>query len=485
MFEKWGQLAEKGIQKIRVNPRQKTVIFGVMALVLWGAVIAITLDRTKLNSVFAADVSIALTMTLMVKLLGWLPLDGASYLVLLPLSMVVQLQYVPNFLMALLFALGLCGVLFLRLGYIRRYYIQIALMELFAAVYSVVSAFLYQKFIFCYFELSAKYHIGPAAKAAIILFSYTLLVLLFVAALKGLEGLLRRRQGLWLRLSKRMAGLEVYVFLLISLVGMTISFCRLFFEFPRNIGVIQYSWIFLLFIDAAYICLLANAMQAKERISAIENEKNVISAYSVDLESSLDHMREIRHDVKNLFLTMGGFVEESGDERMKEFYRENMVPFMKDAITQSEFHDKLRVLEDEPLKSFFFYKLTEKIGYGVRVSLEVCAPVSVGKGYGDIIRILGILIDNAAEECLLTPEKEMGIRVTSDGTQTSFRIFNAVRPETRARGVIEGTTDKGLGRGNGLIIARRIIDKYGNLMLNSYFTEEGFIQNLTLLRPHA
>lgn len=79
----------------------------------------------------------------------------------------------------------------------------------------------------------------------------------------------------------------------------------------------------------------------------------------------------------------------------------------------------------------------------------------------------------------------MGIRVTSDGTQTSFRIFNAVRPETRARGVIEGTTDKGLGRGNGLIIARRIIDKYGNLMLNSYFTEEGFIQNLTLLRPHA
>ena len=111
MFEKWGQLAEKGIQKIRVNPRQKTVIFGVMALVLWGAVIAITLDRTKLNSVFAADVSIALTMTLMVKLLGWLPLDGASYLVLLPLSMVVQLQYVPNFLMALLFALGLCGVM--------------------------------------------------------------------------------------------------------------------------------------------------------------------------------------------------------------------------------------------------------------------------------------------------------------------------------------------------------------------------------------
>ena len=300
-------------------------------------------------------------------------------------------------------------------------------------------------------------------------------------------GIVRRKQELFRRLTRLSAGMEEIVFMLVSLTGVSATFFRKYLDISLvEMGwIVEYSWFFLAFSDAAFICLLLYAVSVKQKMNLIEDEKNVISAYSEDLENSLDHMREIRHDVKNLFLTMGGFVEQSGDERMKEFYRENVVPFMKDAITQSEFHDKLRALEDEPLKSFFFYKLTEKAGYGVRVSLEVCAPVSVGEGYGDIIRVLGILIDNAAEECLLTPEKAMGIRISADSKQTSFRVFNTVRPETRTRGVIEGTTDKGLGRGNGLLIARKIIARYGNLMLNSYFTEEGFNQNLTLIRSRA
>ena len=63
-----------------------------------------------------------------------------------------------------------------------------------------------------------------------------------------------------------------------------------------------------------------------------------------------------------------------------------------------------------------------------------------------------------------------------------IRIANDVRPDVRSRGIVPGTTDKGLGRGQGLLIAGKILRRYPNLFLNSYFTEEGFVQCLVLLK---
>lgn len=70
-------------------------------------------------------------------------------------------------------------------------------------------------------------------------------------------------------------------------------------------------------------------------------------------------------------------------------------------------------------------------------------------------------------------EAEEGIRM---------RISNPVRQSVRIRGVIAGTTDKGLGRGNGLLIAGKIIAEYDNILLNSYFTEYGFTQSLLITK---
>lgn len=462
-------------------------LYCLFALVMWAGAVAACLSRKTYNSIFALEITNAAALLLMVKLLGQLPLNRLSYLLLFPMTLTVYMKSIPFFLIATLFAVGVCAVLKLQNGYVKGYFINLTLIELYAALFMYGYGRFFTYFSGFYYGISRKYHLDPLVKAAIVLLTGVLFLSVFVLAAKALGGIVKQKQELFQRLTRLSAGMEEIAFMLVSLTGVSATFFRVYLNvsLEKMAWIVEYSWFFLVFSDAAFICLLLYAVSVKQKMNLMENEKNVISAYSEDLEDSLEHMREIRHDVKNLFLTMGGFVEESGDGRMKEFYRENVVPFMKDAITQSEFHDKLRVLEDEPLKSFFFYKLTEKAGYGVRISLEVCAPVLVGEGYGDIIRVLGILIDNAAEECLLTPEKAMGIRIAAGGKQISFRVSNTIRPETRTRGVIEGTTDKGLGRGNGLIIARKIIAKYDNLMLNSYFTEEGFTQNLTLLRSRA
>lgn len=240
--------------------------------------------------------------------------------------------------------------------------------------------------------------------------------------------------------------------------------------------------IFLIMMNVAYICLLLKVASMKEKIQEVQNDKNSVLAYQNDLETTLDDMREIRHDVKNLFLTMGNFVERSEDREMKEFYYGNVTPFIRGTVIKSELHDKLKLLSDDRLKSFFYYKLTEMIDEGLTVRLEITTSLSLEEGYGDIVRLFGIFIDNAAQEAALTDTGSVSIKISGEEIGTGIRIGNDVRPEKRKSGIAAGTTDKGLGRGKGLLIAQKILSQYDNLFLNSYFTEYEFVQYLVLVK---
>lgn len=471
----------------KLNSMQKRQLLYALAVLLWVAAIGLCLKRNSYNTVFAVNISTVIVLLLVVRLLGRLPLDKLSYFILFPLTVMIYLQYHTSFLTEILFTVGLGAVLKLQIGYVRSYFINLSIIELAAALvmYSYEVAFKYCSGF--YYDIGRKYNLSPVTKAVIILLAGFLLlsVLLLLARLLG--NALKRKRKVFQRIAEMSAGIEIFWFLLVSLSGLSVSFYKLYlnihdFYIVGISRIVEYGWLFLLCSDVAFICLLIHAVSVKQKMSLLENEKNLISAYSEDLESSLDHMREIRHDVKNLFLTMGGFVEESGSEEMKKFYRQSIVPFMEDTIIKNELYDKLKVLQDEPLKSFFCYKLTEKIGCGVHILLDIRSPVFVGRGYGDIVRILGILIDNAAEESIQTPEKMVNIHISGsmDRSRTNIRISNSVRDEIRERGVMEGVTDKGLGRGNGLLIVKRILSQYDNLLLNSYFAEEGFVQNLEI-----
>ena len=82
---------------------------------------------------------------------------------------------------------------------------------------------------------------------------------------------------------------------------------------------------------------------------------------------------------------MAGFVERSDDAEMKEFYAKNIVPFIQNALVKNELLDKLKLLQDEHLKYFLYYKLMEKIESGVPIGLELSSSAHLEAGYGRIV----------------------------------------------------------------------------------------------------
>jgi two-component system sensor histidine kinase AgrC len=189
---------------------------------------------------------------------------------------------------------------------------------------------------------------------------------------------------------------------------------------------------------------------------------------------------------------MGSFVERSDDLEMQTFYREKLSPFASEEIAKSDLHGKLSVIDNEQLKAFLFYKISQAIERGIMLDLEVSAQYSVSKSkieFTDLIRVLGILLDNAIEGCmelyskaesLTVCEYNIVIKISQNDELVSYMIKNTILPEAKEIGIKAGVSTKGKERGKGLIISRGILEKYDFITLNSYFQDDCFVQNLIL-----
>jgi len=258
------------------------------------------------------------------------------------------------------------------------------------------------------------------------------------------------------------------------------------FMLSENTYEIPMLWIgfsvMMVLIQIIYIRLLVKSISVKEEMRLQEKDMSQLSEYNRELENNMEDMKEIRHDIKNMFLTMGGFVDRSDDEEMKAFYEEKIVPFAKQALQKNDLYVKLARIHGESLKSFLYFKIMEGIEQDVPIELSVQSVDMDGIfciGQIDLIRILGILIDNAAEEAK-TCGGSVSISVKENEKEYLFVVSNTVRRQIREKGVFAGTTDKGLGRGNGLLIVDKLIRKYRNVLLNSFFKEDTFVQCLRI-----
>ncbi|MGN1409774.1 MAG: GHKL domain-containing protein [Eubacteriales bacterium] len=464
---------------------RKAIKYSLLSLV-WLAAIFVVLSGGNANAPYAIDLLTSLLLTAIALLTELTPLDTYDGALLCPILIVEMSSFsvirLDISLMLLVFMLNICVIIALKTKKIGSGGIGV----LFTVIIGWVSIELYYaaiKFVLpIYYELSRKYSWDFLLKAAFISLVGLIFTTAFIASLKLLSRIFHRWREIFNVVSEKFHDLEVYILLLAAFT--LVCFSLLHYFLPHDDNSVIYNHyiapmktifqVMVILVEGIYVCLLLKTVALKEKMKTAED-------YSSNLEANLDSLREVRHDVKNLFLTMGSFVERAGDSEMKEFYRENIVPIFKDTLFRSELQNKLKILRDDGLKSFLYFKLSEVSERGIRLSFELSSPMNLRIGAADVVRILGILIDNAAEEA----ESSRGfvdIRISEDEKMISMRISNSVRDGTRERGIVAGTTDKGIGRGKGLLIAKKIIKKYSNVVLNSYFTDDGFVQNLIIAK---
>ncbi|MFA9377797.1 MAG: GHKL domain-containing protein [Lachnotalea sp.] len=236
-------------------------------------------------------------------------------------------------------------------------------------------------------------------------------------------------------------------------------------------------------IQVFYLKLLVRIVHLKKHMEYKEIEQDYLQIYNQNLKKNLQEIREMKHDLKNIFLIMGEYVARSEDEEFKNYYYEKIAPYAKNEIKMNDLYVSLQALQNESLKSFLYYKLMQGMDSKVEMNLETSLDHSALPYISEVsvlTRILGIFIDNALEECRELNKRIVWVSVKEAQGELSFSVKNTVRDNTLQQGIHSGTTIKGLGRGNGLLIVEKLVKKHQDIIWNSYFIENTYVQNIVV-----
>ena len=127
-------------------------------------------------------------------------------------------------------------------------------------------------------------------------------------------------------------------------------------------------------------------------------------------------------------------------------------------------------------------KLAGMVEQGIDCRLEVLYPVeSVKMDVWDLVRCLGILLDNAAQAALETGTPWVEIVLLSRGDLLSLRVSNPYAGDIDPDGIwTEGFSTKGEGRGLGLSSYRQILARCPNTLSSTNWAQGVFVQELTI-----
>lgn len=342
-----------------------------------------------------------------------------------------------------------------------------------------------------YYEFTARMDMERGQKLLLLSGATLLLSVFFVFVVLGLKKLLQYYLESIQEFSRKYSELGWYLLGLPYGIGLLLTIVygmenwQMFQKVSMNIWIWLMLFLFLV-MQVFYAKLLYTTVHLKEHLKYQEEQKDSLKLYNHEINENMANIREMKHDLKNIFLTMGEYVAKSEDTQMKEFYFQKIAPFAQKEIQRNDMYVRLQELENESLKAFLYYKIQQ--GENCQVPVELVTKLDHSllpriTETSEIVRILGIFFDNALEECCQLGDKGViQIKISEQKGEVSFQIKNPVRSQVQESGIHPGTTTKGLGRGNGLVIVDKLVSRHSDIIWNSYFQKEQFVQSITIIK---
>lgn len=215
-----------------------------------------------------------------------------------------------------------------------------------------------------------------------------------------------------------------------------------------------------------------------------ESFKN-LQVYTSKIEKAYNEVRSVRHDYMNIMLAMKDYIDERDIEGIKRYFYENVIDINEQILQSKSVLNCLINMKIIELKSIISSKVIYAMEIGIHVNLEVQDVINhVDMKILDLIRIMGIFIDNAIEAASISEERQLGIICIKNKNNIQFIILNTYNPQEIRYNNIKRKylSTKGENRGIGLDNVNEILLDYNNILLNTsvndYFKQELVIMNI-------
>lgn len=247
-------------------------------------------------------------------------------------------------------------------------------------------------------------------------------------------------------------------------------------------GIYMIFFVTLIVVSLFWVQFMAMYAAGQEKIRAQEETISQQKAHMELLEELQQEIRTFRHDFNNLFSGLTLQAQEGDLAGIQNFMRKTSTYFDEKLGKEIQKMDGLNQIELFPVRSLLAAKLSDMQRKKIQAVLEVHEPVLEKQCMEteDLLRSLGILLDNAMEA---VPDQQGKVRVVL--LQEQGGLYIAVSntyektPDLAALSK-KGYTTKGSGHGTGLSSYRRIVNRYSGCTMRTYLKEDFFVQELYL-----
>lgn len=258
----------------------------------------------------------------------------------------------------------------------------------------------------------------------------------------------------------------------------------LFYNISRN-----YHWsekyIINVIISLTYFTIIIIFLKDKREYNNLSIQYDCLFDYFKELEESIDDISLINHEYKNQLSVLKSYIKNNN--------KKEALSYIDDIINTSNIEDKTLIteLKNIPkggLKGLLYYKIITAKNKKIKIVLDTSKNI---KKYFEkltpeenrvLSKIIGVYLDNSIEEVDLNKKKIVNVEIYTINRKVNIVISNPISDTNINLNNLrkKGYTKKGKGRGKGLYLISKIINKNNYIETDTRIINNYFIQKIII-----
>lgn len=278
--------------------------------------------------------------------------------------------------------------------------------------------------------------------------------------------------------------IATYVFVFTTIIYFAFICAERFPFLMQHINLANEVFIILYGVMSTLIFLTMLFIKKKEfETREQQKEMKYLIEYSEQIEKNYTELLKFRHDYKNILISLEDYIQTNDMQGLQRYFYES-IKATKTIFEPNNFDShSISNLKIKELKSIILSKLYVASQKGIEVKIVVPEAIThVDLPPVILIRMLGIILDNAIEESICIDAPKIELMIIKQENCHSFVLINQCKPnipKLHELKRIHFTTKKG-NQGLGLTTLDELVRSHENVFLETKIASEQFIQIITI-----
>lgn len=240
--------------------------------------------------------------------------------------------------------------------------------------------------------------------------------------------------------------------------------------------------IMLIFVAAlcyAFYRVISQNIEIKHNLELLHN----LQEYNISIENLYDEVRYVRHDITNIFSAAYGYIAHDDFDGWKKYFSSEIAPLHNHILEHTKIFNQIRNIYLPEVKGLLAIKFLFAVECNIVIKVEIPDKIEdLSIRAIDLVRLIGILLDNAIHECRKNNGMIMRFVMYKQNRHVKLLVSNQFYGDAPNlyRIYEKNYSTKGEGRGIGLFDMQKILERCDNILLQTYIKSDEFIQEIDI-----